>query len=396
MSKWYLARVEKEPGKTLKCLRFDRGREFTSNEFEWFCNDRSIKIQTSAPRTPPQNGVAERRNRSIMHCVRTLMMEKNVALKCSREAVSIVVYMLNRVQIKKGTNLTPYELWFGHAFSVKYFKIFGSKCYILKDNRNSKLDAKGEEGILLDYSTRSKAYKCLNTNTNKVVESVNVKVDDYSKLHEVQKPEDYRTFIYYYEGMPDEELEILVGEKVSVIAATHTMNAESHWDIELQTIAELQSKNVEVPEKEVHSDSEVEQIIAEERRRLSKYVRRHHPIEQIIGDKDARPIIRRRSASGTCLESEVEPKTMKEALDNEGWIIAMNEEIKQIERNKAWSLVPKPADKNVIGTKWVFRNKLDENGEVIRNKLDQSTKAMLRTPELTMAKHLHLLQDWKE
>lgn len=92
--------------------------------------------------------------------------------------MSTIVYTLNRVQVKKGTNLTPYELWFGYAPGAKYFKMFGRKCYILKDNRNGKLDAKGEEGIILGYSTRSKAYKCLNTNTNKIVESANVKVDE--------------------------------------------------------------------------------------------------------------------------------------------------------------------------------------------------------------------------
>ena len=61
MFKWYLARVEKETGKTLKCLRSDRGGEFISNEFGMFYNDRGTKRQTSAPRTPPQNGIAERR-----------------------------------------------------------------------------------------------------------------------------------------------------------------------------------------------------------------------------------------------------------------------------------------------------------------------------------------------
>ena len=78
MFKWYLARLEKEIGKSLKCLRFDRGGKFTSNEFETFCNDREIKRQT---RTPPQNGIVERRNRSILDCARTLMIEKKVSLK---------------------------------------------------------------------------------------------------------------------------------------------------------------------------------------------------------------------------------------------------------------------------------------------------------------------------
>ena len=59
---------------------------------------------------------------------------------------------------------------------------------------------------------------------------------------------------------------------------------------------------------------------------------------------------------------------MKDALERDDWYKAMEEEIEQIEKNKTWSLVPGPYDKNVIGTKWVFRNKLDENGEITRNK----------------------------
>ena len=72
----------------------------------------------------------------------------------------------------------------------------------------------------------------------------------------------------------------------------------------------------------------------------------------------------RKKLKGTCLLAEFEPKSMKDVLDNESWIEAMNEEIDQIER----TLVPRPKDKNVIGTKWVFGNKLNENGEVSINK----------------------------
>lgn len=95
MFKWYVARVEKETGKSLKCLRSDRGGEFTSNEFEIFSNDKGIKRQTLALRTPPQNGIAERINRSMIDCARTLMMEKIVALKYWRETISAAVHTLN-------------------------------------------------------------------------------------------------------------------------------------------------------------------------------------------------------------------------------------------------------------------------------------------------------------
>ena len=79
--KWYLARFEKKIDKSLKCLRSNRGGEFPSNEFEEFSSDRGIKRQKSTPRTPPQNGFAERRNRSILDYARTLMIEKKVSLK---------------------------------------------------------------------------------------------------------------------------------------------------------------------------------------------------------------------------------------------------------------------------------------------------------------------------
>lgn len=66
--------------------------------------------------------------------------------------------------------------------------------------------------------------------------------------------------------------------------------------------------------------------------------------------------------------SIIEPKTVEEALSDDGWILTMQEELNQFQRNDVWDLVPKPCQKNIIGTKWVFRNKLNEKGEVTRNK----------------------------
>ena len=92
---------------------------------------------------------------------------------------------------------------------MKYFKIFGSKCYILKDDRNGKFDAKSDEGIFLGYSTRSKAYKFLNINTNKVVKSENVNFDEFAEEHdhvELGKDIDnYRSFVYFYDGILNQE-----------------------------------------------------------------------------------------------------------------------------------------------------------------------------------------------
>ena len=82
-----------------------------------------------------------------MDCTRTLMIEKNIVIKYWKEAISTVVHTLNQVQLKKDTFKTPYELWYGYKPNVSYFKVFGSKCYILKESRNGNFDAKGDEGI---------------------------------------------------------------------------------------------------------------------------------------------------------------------------------------------------------------------------------------------------------
>ena len=76
----------------------------------------------------------------------------------------------------------------------------------------------------------------------------------------------------------------------------------------------------------------------------------------------------RKKLKGTCFLTKFGPRTIKYYLNNKSWIEAMNKEIEKIERNNTWTLVPRPKDKNVIGTKWVFRNKLNENDEVSRNK----------------------------
>jgi len=90
-----------------------------------------------------------------------------------------------------------------------------------------------------------------------------------------------------------------------------------------------------------------------------------------LGQKEAGVQTRRaiiEASSYLALLSSIEPRNISEACKDECWVKAMNEELEQIENNNTWELVPRPNDKNVIGTKWIFKNKLNENGDVIRNK----------------------------
>ena len=96
-----------------------------------------------------------------------------------------------------------------------------------------------------------------------------------------------------------------------------------------------------------------------------------HPISQVLGDA-MEPLKTRKQVrdevSNFCYMFFIEPKNIKEALLDDCWINAMHEELEQFKRNYVWDLVPRPSHTNVIGTKWIFKNKTDELGQVIRNK----------------------------
>ena len=135
-----------------------------------------------------------------MDYARTLMIEKNGAIKYWKETINTLVHTLNWVQLKKDSDQTPYELWYGYKPNLCYFKVFGSKCYILKESTKGKFNVKFDEGIFLGYSNKSKAYKCLNLSTHKIIESVHMKINEFAKKSDKQRRkelENYRSFVFF-------------------------------------------------------------------------------------------------------------------------------------------------------------------------------------------------------
>ena len=149
-----------------------------------FYEENGIKRQLSALRTPEQNGVAERRNKSITEVARSMLAENDVSKTFWREVVNTIVYTMNIVQVRKDTNKTPYELWFAHSPVVKYLRIFGSKFYIKRDDDIGKFDARSDEGMFLGYSLERKAYRCYNQRTKTIMESTNVRIDEKFRIQE--------------------------------------------------------------------------------------------------------------------------------------------------------------------------------------------------------------------
>lgn len=136
--KSFKARVEKESGKTIKSLRTDRGGEYCSKEFENFCAGQGICKELTTAYTPQQNGVSERKNRTILNMVRCLLARGGIPKTFWPEAVLWSVHLLNRSPTFAVQNMTPEEVWSGKKPSVDYFKTFGCIAYAHIPNEKRK------------------------------------------------------------------------------------------------------------------------------------------------------------------------------------------------------------------------------------------------------------------
>ncbi|GJV28061.1 retrovirus-related pol polyprotein from transposon TNT 1-94 [Tanacetum coccineum] len=203
-------KIQNQLGCTIVSIRTDHGREFDNEvQFGEFCNANGITHNFSAPRTPQSNGVVERKNRTLQEMSRTMLNEQSLPQKFWCNAVDTSTYILNRILIRTILGKTPYEILRGRKPTLDYFRVFGSKCFILNTKGYlTTFDPKSYEGVFLGYQ---------------------------------------------------------------------------------------------------------------------------------------------------------EPKNVNEALGDESWIVFMQEELNQFIANDVWELVPQPKNMTIIGTKLVFRNKLDEN-----------------------------------
>ena len=171
--------VEKSTGQHVRGLRSDRGGEYLSNSFKKFCDEHGIRRFLTAPYTPQQNGVAERKNRTILDMVRSMIKTKNMPKEFWAEAVQCAVYIQNRCPHAILENKTPQELWRGHKPNVSHFKIFGSVAYAhIPDQKRTKLEDKSQKLVFIGYDEKSKAYKLYNPLEKKLVVSRDVEVNE--------------------------------------------------------------------------------------------------------------------------------------------------------------------------------------------------------------------------
>jgi transposase InsO family protein len=175
MFKCFKKLVENETGLSIKCLRTDRGGEFNYKDFNEFCKQHGIKRQLTAAYTPQQNGVAERKNRTVMNLVRSMLSEKKMPKNFWPEAVNWAIYVLNRSPTLTVKDVTPQEAWSGVKPTAEHFRVFGCISYAhIPDARRTKLTSKSLLCVLLGVSEESKAYRLYDPTSKKIVVSRDV------------------------------------------------------------------------------------------------------------------------------------------------------------------------------------------------------------------------------
>jgi transposase InsO family protein len=173
--KEFITMVEKQTGKCIKILRSDQGGEYTSGAFKNYCKNYGIQQQFTVPHTPQQNGIVERKNKTLVECARSMLQGKNISNGFWAEAINIVVYLKNLSPTKILDFQTPFEVFHGYKPDVSHLRVFGCKAFahIPKDERR-KLDAKSIKCIFIGYCSDKKTYKLFDPSSHKLFASRDV------------------------------------------------------------------------------------------------------------------------------------------------------------------------------------------------------------------------------
>ncbi|KAI3784263.1 hypothetical protein L1987_43358 [Smallanthus sonchifolius] len=330
-------------------------------------SNQKVKI-ISAPRTPQQNGVAERRNITLIESARSMLADSKLPLAFWAEAVS-TAYVQNRVLIVIPLNKTPYELWFQRVPYIGFLKPFGCPCTILITHGVlPKFGAKSDEGYFVGYSSQSKAYRVFNSRTIIVEESANVECREHIVCEQGKSPNwlfDIDSFSQIFEPLTFSNM-----ESTSTQTPASTSSTDYRLDFPKSSIS-LRRPSIDPPSvvEAIEASeagtrlSNVTSIILSETENLNE--------DSSVNAVDADDAIAENIDVANDVEdsSTINEETPDQNQSNlEQGIQLEVEELLQFKRHDVWKLVDLPPGKYAIGTRWVFRNKQDERGIVVKNK----------------------------
>ena len=359
--KEYEAMVTNATGKKIKILRSDNGGEYTSKEFVDYLKEKGIQHQLSVPRTPQQNGVAERMNRTIQETARSMMHNAGTTKRLWAEAVCTAVIIRNRSPTVAVENMTPYESFMGKKPDVSNFKVFGCKAYMhVPKELRKKWDSKSKKCIFIGYSTTSKGYRLYDPQSWKVHVSRDVLFDEDEFVR--RRSEQQVIELNDSDSKLDEKEEAAV--EIEPIPPQIVDDEEEENDHREPPASADEEDEVEQPRRSTRTREPPQRYGV-----------------QITGDWW-------RDNNVTCNIGECspeEPTTVEEALntpDKEQWKEALESEYNSHVKNNTWTLVDLPEGRRAIDCRWVFRIKYNADGTIERHKARLVAKGYAQEPGL--------------
>lgn len=335
--------VEQETTEKIQVFRTDRGGEFVSTAFNEYCEKTGIKRHLTAPYTPQQNGVVERRNRILLEMTRSIMKHMRVPNYFWGEAIRHSTYLLNRIATRSLKDRTPYELFHEKKPNISHLRVFGCVGYAKVEKVNlKKLDDRSRMLVNLGTEPGSKAYRLYDPEKRQVVMGRDVIFDD-NKGWEWDKP-----------GHKQNR-----DTNFSIMLSTHGNHGVSEdFNLPSEQAEEIKDVQTLVEQEEEHGDSEEEEEVEHAVPRRS--TRERHPPKYL--EDYVLQVIEEGERLLLCINNE--PVNFKEARESVEWTRACEDEIESIVKNNTWVLVELPIGVKPIGLKWVFKIKRNSDGSI--------------------------------
>nr|GFB49575.1 zinc finger, CCHC-type [Tanacetum cinerariifolium] len=291
----------------LRMLRTDREGEFTSNEFTKYCKENGIAQQLTTPYSPQQNGVVERKNRTVLSTTRSMMKAMKLPLTFWAEAVRHAIYILNRVPTRALEDKTPYKALYNRKPNLENLRIFGCTAYAkITTSHLKKLDDRSIPLIYLGVEEGSKACRLYDPVAKKKHISRDVRFME-------TKPWDWDK---------DEEPDTIPDPVSPITPPTYTYNPHSDEEVEA-TISSIEN-----------SGKEFDHVPVRGFKKLADIYQNTQEVK-----------------TNTLLLTEEEPRNYKEASTDKKWIEAMEIELDLINKNNTWTLTALPPNQKAIGLK---------------------------------------------
>nr|GEU95590.1 hypothetical protein [Tanacetum cinerariifolium] len=292
------------------------------------------------------------------------------------EAIATTCFTQNRSLVIPRHEKTPYHIINDRKPSVKFFYIFGSLCYIVKDGENlDKMKEKGDACIFVGYSTQSRAYRVFNKRTGVIVETIHVNFDELPQMtsdHVSSNPgpQCQRTALEHECLNPGPQCQDNGTQADRTVTTSNELDLLFNDEFINIFCTSIQDRG-ETSSR--HVDSSYMHTFYQHHPSEHRWTK-DHPLEQVIRNPSESVRTRRQLESDgeMCMfaltVSRTEPKNIKEAMADSAWIESMQEELHQFDRLNVWELVDRPLCKNIINMKWLWKNKRDEENTVIRYK----------------------------